>query len=73
MTLYDYLENKYLEEFEGDFKNFDEFVQAFFKSNFYLDGCTYRELLTVDEDVMDEVRMTYKLNNEKRSIEVLVI
>lgn len=73
MSLYDYLENKYLEEYRNDFNNFNEFVQAFFKSNFYLDGCTYRELLTHDEDVMDEVRMSYKLDNEKRSIEITVL
>ncbi|NFN14573.1 hypothetical protein FDB56_06580 [Clostridium botulinum] len=73
MNLYDYLENKYLEEYSKDFNNFNQFVQAFFRTNLYLDGCTYRELLTHDEDVMDEVRMSYKLDNEKRSIEILVI
>lgn len=45
MTLYDYLENKYLEEYREEFNNFNQFVQALFKRNFYLDGCTYRELL----------------------------
>ncbi len=73
MSLYDYLENKYYEEFKEDFNSFEKFVQAFFKSNFYLDGCTYRELLTNDEDVMDEVRMSYKLDNEKRTIEITVL
>ncbi|NFI95123.1 hypothetical protein FC961_12120 [Clostridium botulinum] len=73
MNLYDYLENKYLEEFEDDFKSFDEFVQTFFRTNLYLDGCTYRELLTVDEDVMDEVRMSYRLDKEKRSIQIMVL
>ncbi|MBN1058600.1 hypothetical protein [Clostridium botulinum] len=73
MSLYDYLENKYYEEFKEDFNSFEKFVQAFFRTNLYLDGCTYRELLTRDEDVMDEVRMSYKLDNEKRTIEITVL
>ncbi|NFO40756.1 hypothetical protein FDB42_11755 [Clostridium botulinum] len=77
MTLYDYLENKYYEEFKEDFNSFEKFVQAFFKSNFFFDGCTYRELLAPyeaeDKDVVDEIRMSYKLDKDKRTIEITVL
>lgn len=73
MNLYDYLESKYNEEFLEDFDTFDEFVEDFFNNNFYLNGCTYRELLTDNEEVIDEVRMSYKLDKVRRNIEIIVL
>lgn len=73
MNLYDYLESKYNEEFVEDFDTFDEFVEDFFYNNFYFNGCTYREFLTANEEVIDEVRMSYKLDEVSRNIEIIVL
>lgn len=73
MNLYDYLESKYNEECVEDFDTFDEFVEDFFNNNFYFNGCTYRELLTANEEVIDEVRMSYKLDKARRNIEIIVL
>ncbi|MBY6777392.1 hypothetical protein HYH77_18590, partial [Clostridium botulinum] len=44
MTLYDYLENKYYEEFKEDFNSFEKFVQTWLEENFANDSM-YEEFL----------------------------
>ncbi|EES49892.1 hypothetical protein [Clostridium botulinum] len=66
MTLYDYLENKYYEEFKEDFNSFEKFVQTWLEENFANDSM-YEEFL--DGECLGYYYRNFEIDHKGRRIE----